>query len=148
MKVVLLEDIEKIGKKFDVKEVKDGYARNFLIPKGLIKIATEQVVEWAEMQKEIQKKKAEEELKDIQKTASSIEGMEISISVKIGEKDQLFEKITAQKIIEKIKEIGFNIKKEQVLLENPIEEIGEFPVKIRFDHNLESEITVIISEEK
>lgn len=146
MKVVLLEDIEKIGKKFDIKNVKDGYARNFLIPKGLVKIATEQVVEWALMQKEIQKKKVEEELEKIQKTASSIEGMEVSILVKTGEEDQLFEKINAQKIVEKLKEKGFNVKKEQVLLENPIEEIGEFPVKIRFDHNLESEITVIITE--
>jgi len=148
MKVVLLEDIEKIGKKFDIKEVKDGYARNSLIPRGLVKIATEQAVKWAEMQKEIQKKKAEEELKNIQKTASSIEGMEIPISVKVGEKNQLFEKITSQKIAEKIREAGFNVKKEQILLENPIEETGEFSVKVKFDHNLESEITIIVSEEK
>jgi len=148
MKVVLLEDIEKIGKKFDIKEVKDGYARNSLIPRGLVKIATEQAVKWAEMQREIQKKKAEEELKNIQKTASSIEGMEIPISVKVGEKNQLFEKITSQKIAEKIREAGFNVKKEQILLENPIEETGEFSVKVKFDHNLESEITIIVSEEK
>ena len=148
MKVVLLEDVDKIGKKFEIKEVKDGYARNFLIPKELAKIATKEAVEWALMQKEIQEKKAEEELKNIQKTASSIEGMEVPISVKVGEKDQLFEKITAQKIVEKIKEMGFNVKKEQVLLESPIEEIGEFEVKIRFDHNLESEVRIIVSEEK
>lgn len=148
MKVVLLEDIEKLGKKFDIKEVKDGYARNFLIPKNLVKIATKEIIEWAQMQKEIQKKKAEEDLKSIQETASSIEGIEVAISVKIGEKDQLFEKITAQKIAEKLKEMSFKIKKEQILLENPIEEVGEFPVKIRFDHNLESEITIIVSEEK
>ena len=74
--------------------------------------------------------------------------MEIPISVKVGEKNQLFEKITSQKIAEKIREAGFNVKKEQILLENPIEETGEFSVKVKFDHNLESEITIIVSEEK
>lgn len=148
MKVVLLEDIDKIGKKYETKEVKDGHARNFLIPKGLVKIATPEAVEWANMQKEILEKKAEEDLSKIQKVASEMEGLEVTMSVKIGEKDQLFEKIAEQKISEKLKEMGFNIKKSQIMLENPIEEIGEFPVKIKFDHNLEAEITVIVVEEK
>ncbi len=148
MKVVLLEDIDKIGKKYEVKEVKDGHARNFLIPKSLVKIATPEVVEWANMQKEILEKKAEEDLGKIQKVASDMEGLEVTIVVKIGEKDQLFEKITEQKIVEKLKETGFNIKKSQIIMENPIEEIGEFPVKIKFDHNLEVEITIIVVEEK
>jgi len=148
MKVVLLEDIENLGKKFEIKEVKDGYARNFLIPKGLVKIADERTLEWAQTQKETQEKKAEEELKGIQALASEIDGLEVNISVKIGDKGQLFEKINEQKIVEKLKEIGFEIKKNQIILEKPIEEIGEFPLKIKFDHNLESEITVIVVEEK
>jgi len=148
MKVVLLQDIDRIGKKYEIKEVKDGYARNFLIPKGLVKIATLQAVEWADMQKEILEKKAEEELAKIQKVASEMDGLEVTIPVKIGEKDQLFEKITEQKVAEKFKEMGFDVKKTQILMENPIEEIGEFPIKIKFDHNLEAEITVIVVEEK
>ncbi len=148
MKVVLLEDIDKIGKKYEVKEVKDGYARNSLIPKGLVKIATPEVVEWAGVQKEILEKKAEEDLAKSQKVASGMEGLEVTIPVKIGEKDQLFEKITEQKVAEKLKEMGFSVKKSQVTMENPIEEIGEFSVKVKFDHNLEAEITVIVVEEK
>ena len=148
MKVVLLEDIDKIGKKYEVKEVKDGYVRNFLIPKGLVKIASPEVVEWANMQREILEKKAEEDLEKSQKVASGMEGLEVTIPVKIGEKDQLFEKITDQKVAEKLKGMGFDIKKKQITMENPIEEIGEFPVKVRFDHNLEVEITVIVIEEK
>jgi len=148
MKVVLLQDIEKIGKKFEVKEVKDGYVRNFLLPKGLVKIATPEIMEWASMQAESLEHKAEEGLKEIQETASKMDGLEVVISTKVGEKDELYEKITAQKIVDKVKELGFKIKKEQVILENPIEEIGEFPVKIKFEHNLETEITVIITEAK
>jgi len=148
MKVVLLQDIENLGKKYELKEVKDGYARNFLFPKGLAKIATLEVIEWANTQKEILEKKAEEDLGKIQKIASEMDGLEVTLSVKIGEKEQLFEKITEQKVAEKLKEIGFNIKKSQIEMEKPIEEIGEFPLKVKFDHNLEAEITVIVVEEK
>jgi len=148
MRVVLLEDIENLGKKYEVKEVADGYARNFLIPKGLAKPATEEAIKWAEIQKEIEEKKAEEELKKVQEFASSIEGLEVVIPVKMGEEGQLYESVNAQKISEKLKEMGFEIKKSQILLEEPIRELGEFPIKIHFEHNLEAEIRVIIVEEK
>ena len=70
------------------------------------------------------------------------------IPVKLGEEGQLFESINAQKISEKMKEMGLEIKKSQIQLADPIKELGEFPVKIKFEHNLEAEIRVIINEEK
>jgi len=148
MRVILLEDVENLGKKYEVKEVKNGYARNFLIPKGLAKLATEEALKWLETQKEIEAKKAEEELKKIQEKATAIDGQEIIIPVKIGEDGQLFESITSQKIAEKLKELGFDVKKTQIDLVEPIKELGEFPIKIKFEHNLEVEIKVIIIEEK
>ena len=144
MRVILLKDIENIGKKYDIKDVKDGYARNFLIPKGLAKQASKKALEWLEVQKEIQEKKAEEGLKKIQEFASKIDDLEVIIPVKVGESDQLFESINAQKISEKLKEMNFNIKKSQIELSEPIKEIGEFPVKVKLEHNLETEIRVII----
>ena len=148
MRVILLKDIENIGKKYEIKEVKDGFAKNFLIPKGLVKLATKKTLVWLEVQKETETQKAEEELKKIQGITSTVDGQEIIIPVKLGEEDQLFESITAQKISEKLKELGFEIKKTQINLEKPIKELGEFPVKINFEHNLEAEIKVIVSEEK
>ena len=148
MRVVLLQDIENLGKKYEVKEVKDGYARNFLIPQGLAKPATKEAIIWLETQKEIEAKKAEEELKKIQEKATAIDGQELIIPVKIGEEGQFFESITSQKISEKLKELGFEIKKAQIDLKEPIKELGEFPIKIRFEHNLEAEIKVIVVEEK
>ena len=148
MRVILLQDVEKLGKKYDVKEVADGYARNFLIPKGLVKIATKENLKWLEKQREIGTKKAEEDLKKVQGIASAVDDQEIIIPVKVGEQDQLFESITAQKIYEKLKELGFDIKKTQIDLIEPIKELGEFPVKIKFEHNLEAEIRVIVVEEK
>ena len=148
MRVILLEDLENLGKKYDVKEVKDGYARNFLIPTGLAKPATEEALIWLETQKEIEAKKAEEELKKIQELATAIDGQEIIIPLKVGEKGQLFETVTSQKISEKLKELGFDIKKSQIDLAQAIQGLGEYPVKIKFEHNLEAEIRVIIIEEK
>ncbi len=148
MRVILLEDIERLGKKYEIKDVKDGYARNFLFPKGLAKQATENSLEWLAMQREVGEKKAEEELNKAEEDVRKIDGVEVLIPVKIGEKEQLFEKITAQKISEKLKKLGFNIKKNQVELEKPIEETGEFPIKIKFEHKLEAEINLIVTEEK
>jgi large subunit ribosomal protein L9 len=148
MKVILLKDIENLGKKYEIKEVSDGYARNYLIPKKLAKIANEKNLKWLEKQKEKEEKKAEEELKKVQEVASAVDGQEVVIPVKVGEDGQLFESITVQKIYERLKELGFEIKKSQILLESPIKELGEFPVKIKFPHNLEAEIKVIVVEEK
>ena len=148
MRVILLQDIDNLGKKYEIKEVKNGYARNFLFPKGLAKPVTKETLKWLQIQKEIEAKKAEEELKKVQEIASAIDGQEIIIPVKIGQEGQLFESITAQKISEKLKELGFNVKKNQIDLSGPIKEIGEFPIKIKLEHNLEAQIKVIVTEEK
>jgi large subunit ribosomal protein L9 len=148
MKVVLLKDIEKFGKKYEIKEVKEGFARNFLFPKGLAKVATKQNLKEAENRKELEDKKAEEELKKAQKEAEEIEGLEVNLSVKIGDNNQLFESISPQKISDKLKEMNFNVKKDQIIILNPIKELGEFKVKIHFKHNLESEIKLIIIPEE
>jgi len=147
MKVILLRDVENLGKKYEIKEVKNGYARNFLIPKKLAKPATKEALKWLEMQKEIEEKRAEEELKKVQELATKVDGIEVVIPVKVGEDGQLFEKVGTQKILEKLNEMGFGIKKNQIELPEPIKELGEFPVKIKFSHNLEAEITVVVTEE-
>lgn len=148
MKVILLEDIENVGKKYEIKDVKPGHARNFLVPNNLVKLATKQNVQWLKKQKEIIEKAAEEDLKKSQGLASQIDGIEVTIMVKVGPEGQLFESINTIKISEKLKEMGFNVKKSQINLKNPIKELGEFPVKVNLDHNLEAEIDVIIVAEK
>ena len=147
MKVVLLENIENIGKQYEIKEVADGYARNFLIPKGLVKIATDEVLQWAGDMQSLVAQKAAKELETVGDTASKMEGLEVEIKVKVGDQDQLFEKINPQKVAAKLKEMGYNIKKSQIELAEDIEEVGEFDAKIKFAHNLEVEIKVIVFPE-
>ena len=148
MKVILLQDVEGLGKKYEVKDVKDGHARNFLIPEKMAKAATKQALKWLSDQKEVIEKEAEEDLKKAQVLASQLDGLELNITVKVGDEGQLFESINSQKIVEKLKEMGFEVKKSQIKLENPIKELGEFPINITLAHNLESEIKVIITAEK
>ena len=148
MKVILIKDVKKLGKKYEVKKVSDGYARNYLIPQGLAIQASDKLLKWAESQKEMEEKKAEERLKKVSSLVSEIDGLEVEIPVKVGKEGQLFEKVNQQKISEGLKKLGFEIKKSQIELKKPLGELGEFPVKIKFEHNLEAEIKVIIIEEK
>ena len=148
MKVILLEDIDKLGKKGEIKEVADGYARNLLIPKKMVVLASKSEIIRLEKQKKINKEEAEKELIRFQEVASQIDGFELEISVKKGEDDKLFGAITALKISEELKKNNFEIEKKQIKLEEPIKEIGEYEVPIELPHNLEAKIKLIIIEEK
>ncbi len=146
MKVILIEDIKGLGKKYEVKEVADGFGRNFLIPRGLVKIATKEAMQWLEVQREVIKKKTEEGLVKAQELVSKIDGYELVIKIKVGEKEQLFEKINSSKISEELKKNGFGIDKEKIEIEE-ISQAGEYDAKINFEHNLEANIKVIITKE-
>jgi large subunit ribosomal protein L9 len=145
MKVILLQDVAELGKKYDLKEVPDGYGRNFLIPKKLAKQADKESMAWVNKQKLDKEHKAEEDLKKIQKTASDLDGREIEFLIKTGDEGQLFESVNALKIAKKLKEDGFDVKKDQINLKDPIKEVGEFPIKITLDQGLEIEIRLIIT---
>ncbi|MDD5569179.1 MAG: 50S ribosomal protein L9 [Candidatus Pacebacteria bacterium] len=148
MKVILLKNVAKIGDKNEVKEVSSGYARNFLFPKKLAIPATEEnLLKWEEEQKNAEQK-AEQDLLEMEKVASRLDGMEVVVEVKAGSEGQLFESVSKQKIAEKLKENGFAVEKNQIVLEEPIKELGEFPVKLELKHNLEAEIKVIVSEKE
>jgi large subunit ribosomal protein L9 len=148
MKVILLKDVEKLGQKGDVKEVADGYARNFLIPNKLAVLATKAELVKLEEQKKIEAQKAEEELVHFQEIASQIDGLELEIPAKVSEDGKLFGAVAASQIAEKLKEKGFEIKKEQIKTGEPIKEIGEYEATVEFPHNLEAKIKIIVVEEK
>ena len=124
MKVILLQDIEGLGKKYEIKDVKDGHARNFLIPEKKARAATKQALQWLTDQKEVIEKEAEEDLKKSQELASKLDGLELTITVKVGDEGQLFESINNQKIVEALKILGFEVKKSQVKLEEPLKQTG------------------------
>lgn len=148
MKVILLQDIEKLGKKFDVKEVADGYARNFLLPQKLIKLATEEALAQLEAEKEAAVQQAETELKEVEEIVAQLDGQEIEMSAKADGNGKLFGSINEAKIAKALKDKGFKISKKQVKLIEPIKEAGEYDdITIEFPHGLEAKIKIIVTEE-
>ncbi len=148
MKIILLEDIKDLGKKYEIKSVSDGYARNYLLKNNLAKIATKAEAIKAKKHEEIRLKKEEEERKKIEKMAKELEGFALEMTLKVGEKGELFESVTAQKIAEKMNEKGFEIDKKQIELKSPIKTLGEHLVKLKLQFDITSEIKVVIKEEK
>ncbi|MEK7653324.1 MAG: 50S ribosomal protein L9 [Patescibacteria group bacterium] len=146
MKVILLKNIPKLGEAGEIREVSDGYARNFLLAKNLVEPATEENVKKLELEKEMKAKLAEEDLVVMEKIAERLNGTAIEIKGRVNEEGRLYAAITAPMIIKNLKEIGFEVKKGQVVLPEPIKEAGEYPVTVTLDHGLEAEITVIVTE--
>lgn len=143
-----LDAVENLGKKYEVREVKNGYARNFLLPNKLARAATKEALKWLKDQQAVIEQEAADDLKKAQEIASKVDGLEIPVMVKVGEKQELFESIDSAKISKALKDMGYEVKKSQVLLAKPIKETGEFPVKLNLDHNLEAEIKVIVSAQE
>ena len=147
MKVILLEDVENVGKKFEVKEVADGYARNFLFPKDLAKPATDGALKQLKTEKETAAKMAELELAITQETVAAIDGQEIEILAKVDDKGKLYGSITPLKIANVLKNKGFEIKKSQIKLPESIKKAGEYDVVLELNHGLEAKIKIIITEQ-
>ena len=148
MKIILLQNVPGTGQKGDIKEVTDGYARNFLLKKNLARAATADVVDKIEVQEKKKAKMMEKELKDSQKVTSKIDGSEIEIIVKTSGGGTLYSAVGAGKIAQEIKkQLGSTVKPGQIELKKAIKECGEFEVKIKFPHGLEADLRVRVSEE-
>jgi large subunit ribosomal protein L9 len=147
MKVIILKEKGGLGKVGDVKEVAGGYARNFLIPEGIAKPATEGAEKEIEILKETQTKKSEEELKSAEELAESLEGLSIEISAKADESGKLFAAISQEDISKALEKNGFKVEKSKINIAEPIKEVGEYEVMINLDHGLEARIEVVVARE-
>jgi large subunit ribosomal protein L9 len=132
MKVILLQDIPKIGRKYDIKNIADGYARNFLLPRRLARLASaqsEQQVAKAH-ERHIQESELTEEL--LNKNIASLKGHSVIIKEKANEKGSLFAGIGAERIAEAVRmELKLNIPPETIELAEPIKSVGEHTVAVR-----------------
>jgi len=145
MKVILLGNMKGLGNKGEIKEVSEGYARNFLIPKKLVEIATVETIEKAEQMKketEKQEKAMEEKLKKI---ASDIQNKKITIKAK-SEKEKLFGSIGAKEISDELKKQNFEISEKSIILKESIKTIGEKEIMIDFGKNIKAKIIVSIEK--
>lgn len=148
MKVILLEKIEKLGKKYDIVEVASGYARNFLLPQEKAQMATKSNLKNLEKMKEREKIIQKKQKEEIEKIIEALNGKEIVIPMKVGEKNQLFESVTKEKISDKLKEEGIEVSEKQINLEKPIKELTEEEVELNFNFGLKANIKIKITEDK
>ncbi|MBI4099067.1 50S ribosomal protein L9 [Candidatus Parcubacteria bacterium] len=148
MKVILLQDIENLGNRYDVKDVADGYARNFLLPRKLVKPASAANLKQVEELKKHAAAEAEQALRRTEELASQLDGFEIRIAEKISETGTFFGSITPAAIAAELKNKGFDVAHEQVSLEEHIKEPGEYDVVLNLEHGLEAQIKVIAEAEK
>lgn len=146
MRVVLLQTVKNIGKAGEVKNVADGFARNFLIPQGLAEAATQGAVVKAEKLKEENEIKNQQELEEIQKIAEKIDGKEIIIRQK-SQNGKLFGSVDQKSILQELIKQEMEVGSADIELQNPIKEVGEYPVKIKFNHGIEAEIKLIVEPE-
>ncbi|PCI19836.1 50S ribosomal protein L9 [Candidatus Wolfebacteria bacterium] len=131
MKVVLLEDVPHVGTKYDIKEVSDGYAQNFLIPKKLVNIATPAVVQQMKRMKELHEAKMKLSKEELKKSMAKIDGASVTIKEKVNETGGLFTGINAERLSEEMmKQNNINISAEHIVLKQPLKEAGEFPVTV------------------
>ena len=148
MKVILTKDVEGLGFFGDVVNVKDGYAMNYLIPRGLALPATEGNVKHIQTILEQKKRKLEREKKKAQELARKLEGMVVEIVKPAGETGKLFGSVTATDIVNALKEKGIEIDRKNVVFYHPIKEVGMFPVKIRLHREVSVDIKVDVKPEK
>lgn len=148
MKVIFLKDVLGTGKKGEIKEVADGYARNFLINKKLAEQVTAEMLETIKVQEEKRKRDMEKELVESQKIAEKIESSEIRIKSRASDSGTLYSAIGSNNIADEIrKQLGIELLPKQIILKKGIKEFGERDVVIRLPHGLEANLHVIVSKQ-
>jgi large subunit ribosomal protein L9 len=150
MKILLTQDVEKVGRAGEVKTVADGYARNFLIPRGMAVLATEGMVQQAKLRSKTEEKRRRQAEEDAASLAEVLWQLTLTFKAKAGEKGRLYGSITSSDIVEALeRETGRTFDKRKLQLEGAaIRELGVHRVPIRLMTNLAPEITVVVEREE
>lgn len=147
MKVILKDDIKKVGKMGDIVNVADGYARNYLIPRGLAVEANTKNIKSMEHEKRIIHDKARRIKNSSQNLASRISAMTLVIKAKAGDEDKLFGSVTNMDVVEALKNEGVEIDKKKVLLEEPIKRLGSYSVNVKLHPEVIIQLNIQVVQE-
>ncbi|HOI30637.1 MAG TPA: 50S ribosomal protein L9 [Melioribacteraceae bacterium] len=147
MKVILRKNFDQLGKVGDVVNVKDGYARNYLIPRQIAYQATAGNIRALEEEKKQLLKKEAKELDSAQKLASDLEKISITIPVKVGEEEKIFGSVTHQMIADAIKDKGFEIDKRKIDITEPIKALGIYTVSVKLHPSVAASIKTWVVRE-
>lgn len=145
MKVVLTKDVPNLGKAGDIKDVSDGYGRNFLLPKGFATMATQGMVKQAQERADSQRRKDAKLRSDAETLAQRINGQTLRFTVKVGELDRLYGSITNVDVADKLKEqLCVEIDRRKIDLGDPIKRAGVYSVPVRLASGIEARLNVVV----
>ena len=147
MKVILLKDIETLGSAGEVVEVKNGYGRNFLIPRNEALVASVANMAQFESRRKQQETLAERDRRAAEALAKKLEAESITAQVKVGEEDRLFGSVTAQNIAELLDEKGYEVDRRAIHLEDPIRELGVYNVEVRLHPEVAAAVKLWVVKE-
>ena len=147
MKVILIEDVKDLGLQGEIKEVKNGLGRNYLIPQKLAVEATKANLNLWERKKEALEVRRAQILKDANTLAEKLEGLTLTIPMKAGEDERLYGSVTSQNIADLLNEKGFEISRKDISLSESIKTVGTHSLKIKLFQNISPEINVEVINE-
>jgi large subunit ribosomal protein L9 len=147
MKVILRKDVETLGKIGEVITVKDGYARNYLIPRNIAYLATASNVKALEEEKKQESRRLEKDKKSSEALAAELEKLSVTIKMKVGEDDKLFGSVTSQMIADSLKEKGITLDKRQIELEDSLKALGIYDVNVKLSGGVTGKVKVWIVRE-
>ena len=142
MKVILLQDVKGTGKKDQVIEVSDGFARNCLFKKKLAVEATSTEINAINNKKKAETYHKQEEIKAWMDVANKLRNKEVTCKIKCGENGKVFGSVNSKEIADELNALGFNVDKKQILLKNPIKSVGLFEVELKFLPEVTTKIKV------
>jgi large subunit ribosomal protein L9 len=148
MKVIFLKDVKGQGKKGEIKEVSEGYANNFLIPRGLAVRANEGSIRQQEHHKAAEARRKEQEREEAKELAGKLEAVTLTMKTKAGEGGRLFGSITSKHIAEELEKLGYRIDKRKIELDDPIRSLGVTQVPIRLHPEVTAMLKVSVVGEK
>lgn len=147
MKVILRQDYSQLGKMGDVKDVKDGFARNFLIPRDIAYEATPSALRMLDEERKRAGRRQEKERAGAERLAAQLEKISVTLSVKVGEDDKLFGSVTSQMIADALAEKSITLDKRQIELEDTIKSLGIYDVPVKLSAGVIGKIKVWIVRE-
>jgi large subunit ribosomal protein L9 len=147
MRIVLRENVEKLGRRGEVVKVADGYARNFLLPKRLALVATEANLKRIEQERRVRETQEARDKQEAQALAARLSQLSLTAVRKVGENEMLYGSVTNADVEELLEKEGFAIDKRKILLDDPIKSLGIYEVPVKLHHEVTANVKVWVVKE-
>jgi large subunit ribosomal protein L9 len=147
MQIILLDDVEKLGEQGEIHEVADGYGRNYLIPQGLARVATDGAVRQLRDEQQQQARKEAAKQEQVEELKDELEDMQVVFTAKVGEDNRIFGTVTTQQIAVELSNRGFDIDRRDIQLDEDIRFVGAYTATIDLGHDISATLDIQVIPE-